>query len=112
MFGIQMIAKYCPEYSLDKPETLVAVSGSGNVAQYCALKVIELGGTVTSLSDSHGSLIATGKEGFTKEDVESIGELKLKGGKLESLLSEQSFKSRYEYHAGQFLLRFLALYRR
>jgi glutamate dehydrogenase (NADP+) len=30
-----MIAKYCPEYSFNKPSTLVAVSGSGNVAQVC-----------------------------------------------------------------------------
>ena len=35
----------------------VAISGSGNVAQYCAYKVIELGGTVVSLSDSKGSLV-------------------------------------------------------
>ena len=35
----------------------VAISGSGNVAQYAALKVIELGGTVVSLSDSKGSLL-------------------------------------------------------
>ena len=30
----------------------VVISGSGNVAQYAALKVIELGGIVMSLSDS------------------------------------------------------------
>ncbi len=28
-----MIAKYCPEYSLNKKSTLVAITGSGNVAQ-------------------------------------------------------------------------------
>jgi hypothetical protein len=28
-----MIAKFCPEYGLDNKSTLVAVSGSGNVAQ-------------------------------------------------------------------------------
>ena len=43
----------------------VAISGSGNVAQYAALKVIELGGTVVSLSDSKGALIATDDEGIT-----------------------------------------------
>ncbi len=36
----------------------VTISGSGNVAQYAALKVIELGGTVVSLSDSKGSIIS------------------------------------------------------
>jgi glutamate dehydrogenase (NADP+) len=93
-----MIAKYCPEYSLSKPETLVAVSGAGNVAQFTALKIIELGGTVVSLSDSHGSLIAT-HGGVTKEDVEAIGALKLKGGQLHSITS--SLKGKYEYHEGK-----------
>ncbi|MDP8223449.1 MAG: NADP-specific glutamate dehydrogenase [Candidatus Lernaella stagnicola] len=34
----------------------VAISGSGNVAQYAAQKVIELGGIVVTLSDSNGSI--------------------------------------------------------
>ncbi|MBU0835925.1 MAG: glutamate dehydrogenase, partial [Gammaproteobacteria bacterium] len=34
----------------------VAISGSGNVAQYAAQKVMELGGRVVSLSDSGGTL--------------------------------------------------------
>lgn len=55
----------------------VAISGSGNVAQYAALKVIELGGTVVSLSDSRGALIA--KEGsFTPEQISNIAALKIK----------------------------------
>lgn len=92
-----MIAKSCPEYSLDKPSTLVAISGSGNVSQYTALKVIELGATVKSLSDSKGALIAT--EGYTKDDVLSIGQLKLKGGTLEAWAAEQS-ESRFTYYPG------------
>ncbi|PSR70844.1 hypothetical protein PHLCEN_2v13285 [Hermanssonia centrifuga] len=95
-----MIAKYCPEYSFTKSSTLVAVSGSGNVAQYTALKIIELGGTVLSLSDSKGTLIAK-EGGFKKGDVEAIADLKLKGGALESLLGEDSFKGRFDYHAGK-----------
>lgn len=96
-----MIEKHCPEYSLTKPETLVAISGSGNVAQFTALKVIELGGTVVSLSDSKGSLI--NPKGFSKAAVESIGVLKLKGGSLSSLKSGNSYDqdwSGYEYHEG------------
>lgn len=92
-----MIARACPEYSLTKPTTLVAISGSGNVSQYTALKVIELGATVKSLSDSQGSLIAI--EGYTKEDIESIGQLKLKGGTLESWASKQSTE-KFAYYAG------------
>jgi len=55
----------------------VAISGSGNVAQYAALKVIELGGTVVSLSDSKGALIATGDKGFSPEDINKIAQLKV-----------------------------------
>lgn len=36
----------------------VAISGSGNVAQYAARKVMEMGGKVISLSDSEGTLYA------------------------------------------------------
>lgn len=55
----------------------VAISGSGNVAQYAALKCIELGATVVSLSDSQGSLIAVGEKGVTPEDIEAIMDLKV-----------------------------------
>ncbi|KNZ74273.1 NADP-specific glutamate dehydrogenase [Termitomyces sp. J132] len=97
-FVEHMIAKSCPEFSLNLPSTVVAISGSGNVSQYTALKVIELGATVKSLSDSKGSLIAP--EGFTKADILSIGHLKLKGGSLESWVAQQS-GSRFTYHAGK-----------
>jgi glutamate dehydrogenase (NADP+) len=92
-----MVAKACPEHSLDKPTTLVAVSGSGNVAQHTAFKLIELGATVLSLSDSKGSLIS--EKGYTKEFVHKIGQIKLKGGSLESLSEEHG----YTYHAGKLL---------
>lgn len=55
----------------------VAISGSGNVAQYAALKCIELGATVVSLSDSNGALIAEGDNVVTREDIGAIAELKL-----------------------------------
>ena len=54
------------------PGKRVAISGSGNVAQYAALKAMELGATVVSLSDSKGALIGT----VTPEDVEAIMALK------------------------------------
>ena len=56
----------------------VAISGSGNVAQYAAIKAIELGATVVSLSDSKGTLIATDGAHFTPEDVYKIAALKVK----------------------------------
>ncbi|ORY71698.1 NADP-specific glutamate dehydrogenase [Pseudomassariella vexata] len=55
----------------------VAISGSGNVAQYAALKCIELGATVVSLSDSKGALIAEGDKGFKPEEVYQIADLKV-----------------------------------
>jgi len=93
-----MIAKACPEYSLSQPSTLVAISGSGNVAQYTALKVLELGGTVLSLSDSKGSLIA--KEGFTKDVIAAVGTLKLTGGSLDQYTSFAD-EGKYTWHPGQ-----------
>jgi len=74
----------------------VAISGSGNVAQYAALKVIELGGKVVSLSDSKGVLIAKGDKSFTPEDVFKIQALKLKHGYL-----KDSGLSQYEYIDGK-----------
>ncbi|GAA5857106.1 hypothetical protein JCM8547_007961 [Rhodosporidiobolus lusitaniae] len=70
----------------------VLISGAGNVAQFAALKVIELGGVVCSLSDSKGALVATGEEGLSKEFVEQVGELKLKGGYLKDLSAPSGFK--------------------
>ncbi|PVF95065.1 putative NADP-specific glutamate dehydrogenase [Serendipita vermifera] len=74
--------------SFSNPETKVLISGSGNVAQFAALKCIELGCRVMSLSDSKGSLIATDDKGFTKEDVDKIAALKLKQGVLDQVVRE------------------------
>ncbi|KAM7204140.1 Glutamate/Leucine/Phenylalanine/Valine dehydrogenase domain containing protein [Rhypophila sp. PSN 637] len=62
----------------------VAISGSGNVAQYAALKCIELGATVVSLSDSKGCLVAEGDHGITPEDVKAIADIKVKRQALTS----------------------------
>ncbi len=52
----------------------VAISGSGNVAQFACEKVLELGGKVVTLSDSSGSIHAT--DGIDKEKLEYVMELK------------------------------------
>ncbi|KAI5303674.1 hypothetical protein KEM56_007309, partial [Ascosphaera pollenicola] len=54
----------------------VAVSGSGNVAQYAALKVVELGGIVVSLSDSAGAIVATDANGISADEITAIMVLK------------------------------------
>ena len=78
----------------------VAISGSGNVAQYAALKVIELGGTVVSLSDSKGALIS--QSGIVPEQVEAIAAAKLKFKSLEEICKESAsiFSGKTEYIAG------------
>jgi len=50
------------------------VSGSGNVAQFAAEKLIELGAKVVSLSDSSGTVHMP--EGLTTEQLQSLMELK------------------------------------
>ena len=76
----------------------VALSGSGNVAQYAALKVIELGGHVLSLSDSKGSLMSTSATGFTPADIAAIGALKLTHGYLPTFHATAA--DRFTWHAG------------
>lgn len=70
----------------------VLISGSGNVAQYAALKVISLGAVVLSLSDSHGALIAKDEaKGFTPDDISNIATLKLKRQALTSFDAGEKF---------------------
>jgi len=51
-----------------------AVSGSGNVAQYAAEKLIEFGATVMTMSDSGGVLFF--ENGMTEEDLDIIVQAK------------------------------------
>lgn len=94
------------QYATDGKETFagkrVAISGSGNVAQFAALKVIELGGIVVSLSDSKGSLIvAEGSQGgFTPEDVQQIAAIKVEHKQLDSIASAEGFRGKFQYLAG------------
>jgi len=62
----------------------VAISGSGNVAQYAARKVMDLGGKVISFSDSQGTLYA--EEGFSEQHWQDVMALKNhKRGRLSEL---------------------------
>ncbi|HZX51357.1 MAG TPA: NADP-specific glutamate dehydrogenase [Pseudomonas sp.] len=62
----------------------VAISGSGNVAQYAAQKVMELGGAVISLSDSAGTLYA--EAGLSEEQWQHLMELKnVRRGRLSEM---------------------------
>jgi glutamate dehydrogenase (NADP+) len=78
----------------------VAISGSGNVAQYAALKAIELGAKIVSLSDSKGAVIATDGEGITPELVNIVADLKVKRGALSDIAESSDFKSKVKYIDG------------
>ncbi|ODQ62221.1 hypothetical protein WICANDRAFT_26911 [Wickerhamomyces anomalus NRRL Y-366-8] len=80
--------KYATKGKEDFSGKRVAISGSGNVAQYAALKVIELGGTVVSLSDSKGAIIS--ETGITKEHVYAIQEAKVQFKSLSDIINEYS----------------------
>src|SRR5512136_3483374 len=63
------------------------VSGSGNVAQYAAEKVIQLGGKVLTFSDSNGFIVD--EEGMTAEKVAFVKELKnVKRGRIKEYISK------------------------
>ena len=62
----------------------VAISGSGNVAQYTLEKVIHLGGKVVTVSDSGGYLYAS--NGFHTEKLDYLMELKnVRRGRLKEM---------------------------
>ncbi len=71
----------------------VIISGSGNVAQYAAEKVIELGGKVLSFSDSSGTIYDP--EGINKEKLAFVMNLKnIQRGRIK----EYSDKYNCEYY--------------
>ena len=75
----------------------VLISGSGNVAQYAAEKVLALGGKVLSLSDSTGALIANDSEGFSLEDVNAIAAVKLQ---RKAMTAASLADGKYTFHKG------------
>jgi len=65
----------------------VAVSGSGNVAQYTAEKVLQLGGKVVTLSDSSGMI--HDPDGIDKDKLNYVMELKnVKRGRIKEYAEE------------------------
>ncbi len=75
----------------------VVISGSGNVAQYAAEKVIQLGGKVLTLSDSGGYIYD--KDGIDTEKLEYVMDLKnVRRGRI------SEYAKKYEsatYHKGE-----------
>ncbi|MFO7534446.1 MAG: NADP-specific glutamate dehydrogenase [Kiritimatiellia bacterium] len=71
-----------------------AVSGSGNVAQYTVEKLNELGATVTTLSDSNGTIVDPA--GINAEKLNFVMELK------------NTRRGRIQEYAAQFKVKFFA----
>ena len=74
----------------------VAVSGSGNVAQFATEKVIQLGGKVVTLSDSSGTIYDS--KGIDEEKLNFVMELK---NKKRGRIKEYADKFGCEYWEGQ-----------
>lgn len=92
--------KYCTEGKESFQGKRVAISGSGNVAQYAALKAIELGATVVSLSDSTGTIVSTSDKGVTPEQIHHIAALKVARKPLTVLTEDAEHKDSFKYIKG------------
>jgi len=92
---------YFAEYMLNtKGDSLkgktVAISGSGNVAQYAVEKCIEMGAKVVTLSDSNGSIYD--EAGITTEKLAYVMELK---NEKRGRIKEYADKYGAKYFEGQ-----------
>nr|WP_324528033.1 NADP-specific glutamate dehydrogenase [Thermomonas sp.] len=74
----------------------VLISGSGNVAQYAALKACELGGRVLTFSDSNGTLHS--RDGFDAEGIATVMALK---NQRRGRLAELGEDPRFDYLPGR-----------
>ena len=92
-FAIEMLKTRREDFDNRK----VMISGSGNVAQYTAEKIISEGGKVITMSDSGGTILC--KEGLTHEVLELIMDLKnVKRGRISEIADKVS---NIEYVVGQ-----------
>ncbi|KAL9025680.1 MAG: hypothetical protein Q9196_005537 [Gyalolechia fulgens] len=103
-YGLVYYVQHMIQYASGGKESFqgkrVAISGSGNVAQYAALKAIELGATILSLSDSKGTIVSTSDKGIQPEEVEYIAKLKVDRKQLTVLTEEENYKSKFKYIEG------------
>lgn len=75
---------------------IVGISGSGNVAQYAAEKVIQLGGKVVSMSDSDGFIYDA--KGMDEKKLAYIMELK---NEKRGRIKEYADKFKCKFYAGK-----------
>ncbi|HNQ04271.1 MAG TPA: NADP-specific glutamate dehydrogenase [Thiobacillaceae bacterium] len=73
----------------------IAVSGSGNVAQFAIEKAIALGAKVVTVSDSSG--IVVDEDGFTTEKLDELREVK---NHLHGRVGDYAMRVNASFHAG------------
>jgi glutamate dehydrogenase (NADP+) len=93
-------AVYFAAYMLEQKKTTlqgkkVAISGSGNVAQYTVEKVLDMGGIPMTLSDSNGFIVDS--KGITREKLAFAMDLK---NNRRGRISEYAEKFKCEYFEG------------
>ncbi|KAL1957170.1 hypothetical protein VTO42DRAFT_6313 [Malbranchea cinnamomea] len=104
-YGLVYYVQHMIQYATEGKETIagkrVAVSGSGNVAQYAALKAIEFGGIVVSVSDSKGALIIRNEgDSIKPDDIKLIMQIKDERKQLSLLTDHESIRDRFAYIEG------------
>ncbi len=95
-YGTTYFAKYMLETKGDSLKgKRVAISGSGNVAQYAVEKCTEMGAIVVSVSDSNGTIID--EAGIDKDKLAYIMELKnVKRGRIKEYATKYPSAKYYE----------------
>lgn len=74
-YGVVYLAEqFLSDNGMKLEGTRCALSGSGNVARFCASKLVAKGAVVVSMSDSKGTLIEP--DGFTADQIKQIHEIK------------------------------------
>ena len=71
---VYFVAEMLATRGLDFKDKVVAVSGSGNVAQYAVEKVVQLGGKVITLCDSNGTILD--EKGISGKKLDYVMDLK------------------------------------
>lgn len=91
VYFAQAVAK---QHELDLAKMTAVVSGAGNVAEFTARKLIEVGVTVLTLSDREGYLHK--ESGFSVKDIDAIKACKQNNDNLKSLSIDGAI-----YHEGK-----------
>jgi len=94
-FGCVYALKNCTdEQGVSLAGKKVLISGSGNVAQFAAIKCREFGAQVLSFSDSNGTIIEP--NGFSDDQIQEVIAIKERRGRCSEYKSPTA-----QYHAGE-----------